>query len=285
MCALTVLLMASCAKQEKVPEEDVTIPGEVVSKTPVKVGETGIVLPAGSRISVSGDGYTIEAALPEGYAYLAAPPDTPGNQPTLAAMAAEEGDKATYKCACSGSNACKVFYQEEAGGFGCLHSSCRGDCTGSFTKKEAQVSGVISLRDNELNAKAGEVYSHASLTPGATERFLSLPDVQSKIGEQYRLLYRELPVPDFEKLENDAATQEQYMYVKAHLYGVRFYLVVPTSLAAAMPGIDLAKSSASCSCGSSGGGSCVKKGANFLGFKTYWCEGTCNGCELTVSSN
>src|SRR5690242_7949412 len=90
---------------------------EIITASPVKVGETGIILPVGTRLCFSKDELEIKVELPAGYNFW--------SNKTLPTFA-------TYSCNCSASGtACKVFYMEGQG-FGCLQSSCSGSCTGKF---------------------------------------------------------------------------------------------------------------------------------------------------------
>lgn len=185
---------------------------EIITEKPVKVGETGIVLPAGTKLCFSQDNLEIKVELPAGYNFWA--------NKTLPIYA-------TYSCSCSASgSACQVFYADGLG-FGCLQSSCTGSCTGKFTYKGYSVDRVIA---------------------GKTD-FFNLPEVQKEI----------------------AAMESADAWSRQSVYGVSFFIVN-----------DEAKFLAAAKCDCEGTQACKLKTINILFKKIYFCEGPCNGCELTV---
>ncbi len=227
------LALTSC-KKSKQPEEVKDAPAtaarttcskEIISEQPVKAGETGILLPAGTKLCVKSDKLSIDVELPKGYGFVT--PDV--NEKTLPVFA-------TYACYCSvAGSACQVFYADEAG-FGCLHSSCPGSCTGQFTYHGYSISRVVELSDKSS--------------------ILSLPQVQEYI----------------------AAIQSNEPWSRHTVYGIDFYLV--NDEAAFLAG-------ASCDC--EGTAACKLKVINLpfkvgegIAKKIYYCDGGCNGCELTV---
>lgn len=194
------MVQASCAK-------------EIVTTGPVKVGETGIVLPIGTKLCFSSDNLEIKVELPAGSFFWA--------NKTLPIYA-------TYSCNCSASgSACQVFYAEGLG-FGCLQSSCSGSCTGKFTYKGYTVDKVINTKSD----------------------FFNLPEVQKEI----------------------AGIKCTDVYGRFEVHGVSFFIVN-----------DEAKLLPAASCDCEGTAACkLKKISIPLGPKIYFCEGPCNGCELTV---
>jgi hypothetical protein len=222
-CFFGVLLFA-CNKKEPATGERVAIAPttmavepdcvkEIVTKTEVKVGETGILLPVGSKLCFSKDNLEIKVELPAGYNFL--------SNKTLPIYA-------TYACNCSASgSACQVFYADGLG-FGCLQSSCSGSCTGKFTYHGYSVDRVIAGKSD----------------------FFNLPEVQKEI----------------------AAMHTDEAYSKESIYGVTFFIVNDEKKFMA--------SGATCNC--EGTQACKLKTLNILGKKIYFCEGACNGCELTV---
>jgi hypothetical protein len=87
-----------------------------------------------------------------------------------------------------------------------------------------------------------------------------------------------VPLSDKENFFNLPEVQEQIetmtavgAYSKEDVYGVSFYLVN-----------DVAKFMDAAKCDCEGTLACKMKVVNLLGKKIYFCEGPCNGCELTV---
>ncbi len=268
----------SCGKNKtdrnyETSKENVLVKTEqgFVSRVPVKAGETGILLPRGTRITVAKDASAIRVELPKGYSFLATSPES---------RTLPVSNIGTYKCVCSASDgtACQVFYQEDAGGFGCLHKSCTGSCTGSLTANSYKIVGVINLLQDQPEARKDNVFEKASLSEGGMEVFFSRSDVQAKIKVQYDILYKHLALPDFTSIEKSRA----YVYVTVRLYGVSFYILAPAQVKQ-LRGIEIIETSASCECTNTAGGTCIKKSWGFLGYRVYWCEGGCNGCALTVN--
>lgn len=233
MCAL--LLFAACNKKEQrtvektagaAKQELVSECGkEIIADKPVKVGETGIMLPAGSKFCITKDNLEVRVELPTGFAFF-----------SKSEGAAERSLPvfATYACYCSGmGSACSVFYEDNMG-FGCLQSSCSGSCTGKFTYKGYSVDRVVSTTSKE--------------------DFFAIEEVQKVI----------------------ALMTTNQAFEKKTVYGVSFYLVQNEKLFL---------SKASCDC--EGTKACTLKvlnpSVNKAGYKIYYCDGPCNGCELTVN--
>lgn len=237
-CFLAVMLFA-CNKKEPVnvvgaasrAVAAAACEKQVVAEKPVKVGETGIMLPVGTKICISSDQMEVRVELPPGYAFLSKD-DQGAMEKTLPVYA-------TYSCACSVSgSACNVFYIDGMG-FGCLQSSCSGSCTGKFTYKGYSVDRVISMADKYA--------------------FFSDATIQKQV----------------EEMTKNVSTLEAYG--KFSVMGISFYLVQDEK-------VFLAKASCDCE-----GTQACKLRTISLPFKTgtqgkkiYFCEGGCNGCELTV---
>jgi hypothetical protein len=233
-----IVLFASCKKSGSSAGDtvaaavkvvaEVACGKEVIADKPVKAGETGIMLPVGTKLCITKDQLVVRVELPEGFAF------------TSKEMSAAEKTLpiyATYACYCSGSgSACQVFFADGLG-FGCLQSTCSGSCTGKFTYKGYSVDRVAVTMDKE--------------------EFFQLPDVQQAAANVS-------PVEAYSKLS---------------LYGVDFFVVNNEKAF-------LAK--ASCDC--EGTAACKLKTVSLpllkgevAGKKIYYCDGGCNGCELTVN--
>jgi hypothetical protein len=222
---LSVLMMACNKKEPEAAGEAVgaavkaiepVCAKEITTDVPVKVGETGIVLPAKTKLCFTSDNLEIRIELPAGYGFMAK-----GMDKTLPVYG-------TYTCICSANSACQVFYADGLG-FGCLQSSCSGSCTGKFTYRGYSIDKVVPTSDKES--------------------FFKEPEVQKQI-------------------EGMAAVGA---YSKHDVYGVSFYLVN-----------DVAKFMDAAKCDCEGTQACKMKVVTLLGKKIYFCEGPCNGCELTV---
>ena len=242
VCLLSSLLFVACKKKEQTESEvgkaavaaaKMAVCGkEIITDKPVKAGETGIILPAGTKLCISPDNLEVRIELPAGYAFLSR--EISFTEKALPVFA-------TYACYCSVvNNACQVFYAEGLG-FGCLQSSFTGSCTGKFTYRGYSVDRVIQLADKDS--------------------FFSLSEVQELI---------QVITKDVSPLET---------YGKYSVFGVSFYLVQQEKAF-------LEK--ASCDC--EGTQACKLKvvtlplrNGETSAKKIYFCEGGCNGCELTIN--
>lgn len=260
------LALASCVKRNsKSVAVSIPSPSGIVLSAPQRIDAIGFELPKGSRILNDGDS-VIRVTIPKGYGFIVEEKSLP------------YFNAATYRCNCSASgSACKVFYQEDLGGFGCIHSSCTGSCTGSFIAGDHQVIGVLNTDNHEITARVDQPVLPASLRPGYMNAFFDRADVQQAIADEYSMLYGKRSIPDFDR----ATGSPDYVYVPEHLYGVSFYLLVPAEVKA-LPNVMTLPSTAVCNCTVVNGGACVKKARGMLGYHIYWCEGPCNGCSLTI---
>lgn len=232
LCA--IILFVSCNKKEpQAVEKNVNaaktvIPvecgKEIIASKPVKVGETVILLPAGTKICLAKDNSEIRVELPANYSFAL---DGVASRPLPIGFA-------TYHCICSGGGACQVTYIDELG-FGCMHSNCSGGCTGAFTYKGYSVNRVINLGEDK-------------------EKFFADPSIQKEIANQYAV-----------STNKDA---------QQRIYGVSYFFQLPGK--------------ASCDC--EGTKACTLKTLGITmekiaeeSFKIYYCDGPCNGCELTVN--
>lgn len=281
-----IVFFTGCSKKQSatVPMNALDSTGkykiDVITKRPTTVYESQLLLPQGTRIQVTKDDLTAAVTLPDGYAFLTA--DTGNNKPSMKTLPVIK--YATYSCKCSGEgSSCSVFYQEQAGGFGCLHKSCSGSCTGSFvTAQFQQVKGVVPIINKEITIPKDLPFTPASLEPGTKKWFFEQPFVQQKIKEQYDIMYSRLAKPDFKKLDAQPSSLKDYVFARVQFYGVDFYLLAPVELSKRTDLFEVVYTSASCKCGASKGG-CVKGSGGFLGYRVYWCDGGCNGCQLTIS--
>lgn len=216
-----VILFVACTKKD--PEQGVAIGSagakavsgsscskEIITDRVLKIGETGVILPVGTRLCIGDD---IAVELPAGYSYET---NSPAEERSL------PFNFATYHCICMGGGACQVAYTEGMG-FGCFHSSCPGTCTGNFIYKGYSVNRVVwnlGTNDDLFNDEVILKFIEANYTSGSHE-----------------------------------------------LFGARFTIGNPEG--------------ASCDC--EGTRACVIKTKTLSKGKLVYCDGPCNGCELTVN--
>lgn len=258
VCFFMIVLFAACNKKEpaiKKPGEPVKLRRVLVTDKPVRAGETDFMLPIGTKLIFAEDGYSIDVQLPAAFSFL----ETSG----VTTYSLQPVGFATYRCNCSSyGTPCQVMYSDE-GGFGCLHSSCSGSCTGNFVYKGYSLNRVIALPD------------------GPKFDFFNDVAVQEKIAAQFALTV------------NTAVTAkgEGMVYVKQQLYGVSYYFLVnPASLRAEVISEVVPYGKANCDCEGGSPKACTMKTIGFAMDKTgvitnkiYYCDGPCgDGCELTV---
>lgn len=238
MCAI-ILLMACNKKEPQRVEKNVSLSSadlpedcaqQIILAKAMKISGSEMLLPVATKICIADDASEITIVLPKNYSFVAE------GIPSRAAPVLF----ATYHCLCSGGGACQVMFADDLG-FGCLHSSCTGGCTGQFTYKGYSVNRVINLL-----ASKDEIFS--------------IPEMQQAVAAIYQ---QESP---------------SVSYSKQTLYGISFYIVRDE---------ELFLSEASCDC--EGTKACTLKVKDVQSktdssyFKIYYCDGPCNGCELTVN--
>lgn len=290
MMSVIVTVAAVMVACEKRNVQDVSIPGvdtsrystDVITTKPTTIEGSELVLPSGSRIQVAKDGYSIDVTLPDGYGFLFK--DSVANLASMKTLPVKTFG--TYTCVCSGKgSACQTFYQEQAGGFGCLHQSCSGSCTGSFvTIKFEQIYGVIRTDNKELTIPKNLPFTPAILTAAAKKMFFEIPEVQEKIAEQYELMYRFVNKPDFRTVDPEKQSLRDYVFVRVQLYGVDFYMLGPAEFSKRTDVFEVYTAKASCKCGDASG-ACSMGSGGFLGWKVFYCTGACNGCQLTITKS
>lgn len=211
-----ILLWTACSKQTKVQPEvanvDELVTEQVLTKQFI-VPATNIVLPVGTTLKLSADQKQISVELPKGYGFF-----TNG---TVSAPAA--GSKTlpvivigSYTCKCGDSESrCSVFYLS-VGGFGCLHNSCSGVCSGEFvTIKGDAISGVINLMNAEIVQKVLPVTATATLNPGTKQVFFDHPQVQAAILAEHARLFKGILMPTLERIYREKKLQQDYVFVPA----------------------------------------------------------------------
>lgn len=241
-CLISSLFFVACKKKEQPVAEAgksaietakmIQCGREIVTDKPAKAGETGIILPLGTKLCITNDNLEIRVELPGRYAFLSK--EISSTERALPVFA-------TYACYCSVVNsACQVFYADGLG-FGCLQSSCTGSCTGKFTYKGYSIDRVINLADKIT--------------------FFNLADIQEEIRS----------------IIKDVSPTEAHG--KFSVFGVSFFFVQDEKAF-------LEK--ATCDC--EGTQACKLKVVNIPSWnsettakKIYFCEGSCNGCELTIN--
>ena len=239
-CLFGIVLFAACKKNGGSSAGEAAVAAsktvvevpcgkEIVAVKPVKVGETGIMLPVGTKLCIPKDESEVRVELPADYTF----------------STKEQGKAApfvfaTYTCLCSQSGStCQIFFAEGMG-FGCLQSSCSGSCTGKFTYKGYTVDRVFYNGDKTA--------------------YFDQPEVQEQVIKMY------------------ASNDPRKPFVIGELPGVRFAMVN-----------DEAKFLAAVTCDCDGTQACKLKVVNIPFIKAangkikiYYCDGGCNGCELTV---
>ena len=193
MCVLCAIIVSTgCIKKEPTAtaktlstpanalrEETAACEKEIILARPLLLKESGIELPIATTICLEKDSAVIAIKLPKGYSFTVK--DAPLLSRPLPVTVA------TYHCLCSGGGNCTATYIDDLG-FGCIHSSCTGGCTGQFTYKGYSVDRVINLREGK-------------------EKFFTDPGIQQDILQQYSLA------------ANKKARQD--------IYGISYYFQLP----------------------------------------------------------
>lgn len=260
VCFFAIVLFAACNKKEpaavKKAPEPVKQKRVIVTEKPVRAGETDFMLPVGTTLTFAEDGYSIEVKLPDTYSFVDAGTGVTTNSVQPVPIA-------TYYCKCSSAgSSCQVMYAD-GGGFGCLHSSCSGTCTGDFIYKGYSMNRIVALPD------------------GPKHDFFASPVVQEKIAAQFALCVN----------PSVAAKGGDMVYVKQSLYGVSYYFLVNSASLRYDVILEVVPyGKASCDCEGGSKTSCTLKTIGYamdkggvITNKIYYCDGPCgDGCQLTV---
>ncbi len=280
-----LFMWSACSKQSKVKtapavvDEVTTV--QVLTK-PFVVPETNLVLPVGTKVKLREDKLQVSVELPTGYGFFTgAAPSLPG----ITGKAMPVIVLGSYTCKCGDSeNRCSVFYLS-VGGFGCLHNSCSGVCSGQFvTLKGEPIKGVINLSNAEIVHVVSPNERSASMNKGSKAAFFDQPDVQTKILAEHARLFKGDLMPQLDRIYREKKLQEKYVFVPASLYGVTFYMVAPkTAVEKGVPYWEITEAGPSCSCSGNGHGGCRTEKKSLMGMvSVHWCEGECQACILTV---
>jgi hypothetical protein len=194
--AVLAMLFYACEPNISTPDTPSTVEAQQLA-----VGDNGllleetlldkILLPIGTKVIMdANDPAQIQFELPDGYAFL-----------TLNVATGKPGTilRGSYSCSCTGGGSCTVLYTEQ-GGFGCLHGTCSGSCTGKPTTHNElnsgiTIVGVINSNNDILTTK--KATHQASFSPGGLDAFFQLEEVVQQINE--RLISKFATILNIEK--------------------------------------------------------------------------------------
>lgn len=280
-----ILLWTACSKQTKVQPEPTAPTDHLTTQVltmPFVVPKSNIVLPVGTKVTLREDQQQVSVELPKGYGFFT---NAIPSAPSAGAKTLPVIIMGSYTCKCGDSDSrCSVFYLS-VGGFGCLHNSCSGVCSGEFVTVNGDViSGVINLMNAEIVHKVLPVTAAATLNPGTKQAFFDHPQVQTALLAEHARLFKGKLMPTLERIYREKKLQQDYVFVPASLYGVPFYMVSPkSSVAKGAPYYEIHESAPICSCSGTGQGGCRTEKKSLMGLvSVHWCEGECPACILTV---
>ena len=286
MIVAAMCILFSCTKKEKGmditgdPTND-TFKQVDVLKYPLKVPNSDITLPIGTKVFINDSNSEIQVELPEGHSFFS---DTKASSTTAPNKTLPVIVLGSYTCKCTGNDSrCNVFYVS-VGGFGCLHNSCTGSCSGEFvTLKEMSIEGVIDHKNATVQTSLRQIGKSASMTPAGKQQFFNSPAVQMEIIKKHETLFKGMPMPDLSRLAWDKSLQQEYVYAKYYLYGVSFYIVAPKMALQDSPEVEKIDITANtCTC--PGSGTCTIQKRGILGMTVHWCEGDCDACVMSVKN-
>lgn len=284
LVSLAVLCLTACSKKVKqeprVPEPPVnTAPKQEVLKTAFLVPETNIILPVGTKVQLNETHNQVRIELPKGFTFFTKTPDV-GLEKVMKTLPVILIGSYTCKCGDSDSR-CSVFHLS-VGGFGCLHNSCTGVCTGEFvTLKGAKIEGVLDVSSPTIQFTT---LNTASLNKIGKDIFFDHPLVQATILQEHARLFKGRLSPRYERFLQEKKLQEDHVYVATSLYGVSFYMIAPkAAVSKASPIYPITEAGPKCQCSGTGHGDCRTEKRSLMGMVTvHWCEGECTACVLTV---
>ncbi len=244
---------------------------------PTLIGDE-IFLPQGTKWHFTNNSHSeVAFNLPDGFAFLLY--DELSDKIKIAPSGGG------YSCTCSEGGSCTVFWNKDLG-YGCLHSSCTGSCTGERTKKQSNfiIEGVLYTKNNIIDINKPKFT--ASLSKKGKELFFNAKKVKNEIKRTYDFVYKNVKKPNFS--DNNILSKINdidHTLIKTYLYGFEIALLVPNdkNLDKLMPNVKkIAPSEAPTSCGCSSGessGECKLKSKRIFGYKAYYCNG-CTTCTM-----
>ena len=285
MAMVTICTIFSCTKKEKEVEMTDPLPPSVfkqvdVLQQPLQVPNSNVVLPKGTKVFIDQAESEVRVELPAGYAFFTGSKPSPGKASLKTLPVIIIG---SYTCKCGGQDGrCNVFHLS-VGGFGCLHNSCTGTCSGHFvTIDDVEIEGVLNLENSKVSTALRTMGQPATLSPSGKQAFFDNPLVQKEIVTQHQALFAGYTVPDLNDQASRVGLHKDYVYIKTYLYGVRFYMLAPRQALVNHPEIEQISIEANtCSC--SNKGECRIEKKSLLGIITvHWCEGDCDACVMAV---
>ncbi len=218
----------------------------------------GLPLPDHSRITLSADKQSITFDFPEGVYFVQE--DAEG-KPSLHTTI-------TYTCNCSASEGgCTVIHA--GGDFGCLHGSCQGSCTGTYSDDGGNPQ-KDALTGSFLDLNKGVSFLRSNEAVGALFAFrpfmLALPEAAE--GRTMLSLHQ-------------VAALTQGHAGPSRVVGINFYgtlagISLPESYLATLPHAELLQT-VTCACGA-GTGCVLREGEGVA----ICVGGNCSSCAMTV---
>jgi len=303
---ISLFYFISCNKKDSVASDNLSYDvNQVFTLNQKGLLDDNIYLPAGTQWQyVNTKGTEVKFVLPKGYTFLLK--DNSNNTFKI------DPTGGGYSCTCSGKNgSCTVFYNKDAG-YGCLQSNCTGSCTGTPTATATlKILGVLIANDSIPDFT--NTYEDASLSDEGKQAFFKVPQIQETLQAYYNLLYKNIPVPNFDAIKPDNIPSN-YAFIKGQYYGFHLALLINNDVKTnilrnindelsdkPLLGIILTNENVkktiqnftnavtnvengnniSCSCsGGSRGSNCSVQSVGMLGYKAYYCTG-CTTCTMS----
>ncbi len=285
MVMVTVCAIFSCTKKEKEVDTSDPLPASVfkqvdVLQQPFQIPNTNVVLPKGTQVFIDQAKSEVRVQLPAGYSFYAKGQSARATTSLKTLPVIIIG---SYTCKCGGQDGrCNVFHLS-VGGFGCLHNSCTGTCSGHFvTIDNLAIEGVLGLDNSKVSSTQELFFPKASVSATGKQDFFNHPIVQSAIAERHRALFKGLSIPPVEGIITDKLLQKDFVLIKSYLYGVAFYQPAPRKALLNFPEVEQIEiGDNKCACSDEGG--CRIQKMSVKGALTiHWCEGDCPACVMSV---
>lgn len=233
----------------------------------------GLLLPSGTQWEFTDESHNeIQFYLPKGYEFLLV------NEQSKEAIISDVGGG--YSCTCSAENSCRTFYTEDTG-YGCLHNTCTGTCTGKNKSISSgfTIKGILYTANDiiDIDSKI-----NASLTDDAKHYLYETERFKNVVKSTYDMFYKHIERPNLDDDLTNILDSGQYVMASGYLFGSKIAIVIPNdiNLEVLMRNVEISDDPTSCSCSGDSGTACKLESKGAFGYRAWWCDG-CTTCTMS----
>jgi len=219
---------------------------------------------------------SIAITVPDGWSYMGY--DTYG-----AFFQIHQPSETSITCVCNSKGACKPFYATGPwGGTG----GCTGTCNNCTMTQSLAFMGkmIIPASGGFYAPKAPtRLIKDGEQVPAVFDALAKSDLFGQKLKELYDKAYAGRNVAAaIRNVDGSMEAPEGYCLIGASIMGRGLLVILPEDFVTEQLGQPYS-AKASCDC-TNGTGGCTLSDKRIMGMGSMWCDGTCNGCKLTMDS-